>query len=257
MERKGRFANWTMKDWCIEIVFILIGIAFLFGTIHDMRAGWYFRAFLFFICAILLLFLVLIPFFSKQLPSIEKKAFPMRISLPESKEKFIDLVKLLTRNDETMITMISECLENPEYFLQKIETLKKEESEKDWEEKFQDLYEEYEEYKDYAKDTKELFLQGALLLLSNHHFLARYDWKTDKESFINLMEDLNIVKEKQLTWKEEELSETGDVKLWCSQLDELWKEAGYHTLLLDNDSDEYLVGIQKIICFDSSVYKKE
>lgn len=245
MERKGKFANWTMKDWCIEIVFILIGISFLFAAIHDIGLAWYFRGFLFFICAILLLFLVLIPFFSKQLPIIEKKAFPIRISLPESKESFIELVKLLTENNETMITMISECLENPEYFLQKIETLKKEESKEDWEEKFQDLYEEYEEYKDYGKGTKKLFSQGALLLLSNYHFLARYDWKANKESFINLMEDLNIVKEKQLTWKEEELSEMGDVELWCSQLDKLWKEAGYHTLLLDNDSDEYLVGIQK------------
>ena len=248
MERKGKFANWTMKDWCIEIVFIFIGISFLFAAFHAIRLSWYFRGVLFLVCGILLLFLVLIPFYSKQLPVRERKASPMQISLPKSKESLIKLVKLLTENDETMITMISECLENPEYFLQKIETLKKEENEKDWEEKFQDLYEEYKEYKNYAKDTKELFFQGAIILLSNHHFLARYDWKADKETFINLMEDLNIEKKKKLTWKEEELSETGDVELWCSQLAELWKEAGYHTLLLDNDSDEYLVGIEKMEC---------
>ena len=54
-----------------------------------------------------------------------------------------------------------------------------------------------------------------------------------------------MVKANGLPIGEDILSESGDVEQFCGQLDKLWEKAGYHTVLIDTDSDEYIIGVQE------------
>lgn len=244
-QKKGKFENWKLKDWCIYAIFISLCFLVLYGAWYFIKTGRYLTGFLLFICFIPLLFLCLIPIFSKSIPESKRKFTPLQIPIPETKESFLELVKAIGANDQNILAEVSECLAEPEHFLDKMEKTAKEAGGIENEELYEDLRAEYEEYKDYAKSIKEPFLQGALILLDYRRIIARFDWKADMETFIFLMEKLRLVNANKLPIDEAALCEHGDVEQFCGQLDELWKQTGYHTVLIDNDSDEYIIGIQE------------
>ncbi len=168
----------------------------------------------------------------------------MTVSLPKTKEKFIELAKSIGANDE-ILEEISECIDEPESFLEKLGKAVKEGKSNEDEELYEDLSAEYEEYRDYSKDTKELFLQGVLILLEHRRIIARFDWKGDRETFVFLMENLTMAKTNGLTINENAFPEFEEVGQFCGRLDKLLKKTDYHTVVIDNDSDEYIVGVQE------------
>lgn len=244
-QKEEKFADWKLKDWCIYAGFILLCFLFLYGAWHFIKTGRYLPGFLLVICFVPLLFLCLIPVFSKPIPESESQYTPLRVPLPETKENFLELAKSIGMKDKNILAEISECLAEPKRFLGKIKKAAKEAGGSEEEELYEDLSVEYEEYKDYAKSIKEPFLQGALILLDYRQMIARFDWKADRETFIFLMKNLSMVKANGLTVDENILSESGDVEQFCGQLDKHWEKAGYHTVLIDNDSDEYIIGVQE------------
>lgn len=243
--KKGNFADWKLKDWCIYATFILLCFLFLYSAWYFIKAGRYLMGILLAICFVPLLFLCLIPVFSKPIPESKSKYTPLRAPLPETEESFLELVKSIGANDNNLLEEVAECLIEPGRFLGKMEKTEKEEAGNKDGELYEDLSAEYEEYKVYAKSSKAPFLQGALILLDYRRIVARFDWKADRETFIFLMNNLRTVYANGLAIDENILSGLGDVEQLCGQLDTLWEKAGYHTVLIDNDSDEYIIGIQE------------
>lgn len=244
-QQKGKFADWKLLDWCIYAGFILLCFFCLYGAWQFIKTGRYLIGLLLIICFIPLLLLCLIPVLSKPITESKSKYAPLQISLPETKENFLELVKSIGGNDKNILAEVSECLADPEHFLEKIKRTVKAADESEDGEFYENLSDAYEEYKDYAKRTEALFLQGALILLDYRRIIARFDWKADRETFVFLMKNLGRVKTNGLPIDEDTLSESGDVEQYCGYLDELWKGKGYHTIMIDNDSDEYIIGIQK------------
>lgn len=243
--KKGNFADWKLTDWCIYATFILLCFLLIYGSWYFIKTGRYFIGVLLAICFILLLLLCLIPIFSKPVPQNIRKYTPLQVSLPETEESFLELVKSIGANDNNLLKEVAECLTKPESFLEKIQkTAKEEAGNEDWD-LYKDLSDEYEEYKAHAKNSKIPFFQGALILLAYKGMVARFDWKVGREIFILLMNNLKTVYSNGLAIDENILSESEDVEQLCGQLDTIWQTAGYHTVLIDNDSDEYIVGIQK------------
>ncbi len=186
----------------------------------------------------------LIPIFSKQSSEVEETFMPLTVSLPKTKEKFIELAKSIGAND-VILEEISECLDEPESFLEKLGKAVKEGKSNEDEELYEDLSAEYDEYKAYAKNSKVPFFQGTLILLDYRGMVARFDWKGDRETFVFFMKNLSMVKANSLTIDENGFPEFEEVGQLCGRLDKLWKKAGYHTVVIDTDSDEYIVGIQE------------
>lgn len=243
-QKKGKFPDWKLKDWLIYAGLILICLSLLYAAWNFIKTGRYFIGGLLFICFILLLPVCLIPIFSKQRPEVEQKLTPLTVSIPKTKEKFIELAKSIGVNDE-VLEEISACIDEPESFLEELGKVVKEGKSNADEKLYEDLSAEYDEYKAYAKNSKVPFFQGALILLDYRGMVARFDWKGDRETFVFLMENLTMAKTNGLTIDENAFSKFEDVGQFCGQLDKHWKKAGYHTVLIDNDSDEYIVGIQK------------
>lgn len=243
-QKKGKFADWKLKDWLIYAGLILICFSLLYAAWNFIKTGRYFIGGLLFICFILMLPVCLIPVFSKQSSEVEEKFMPLTVSLPKTKEKFIELAKSIGANDE-ILEEISAYLDDPESFLEKLgKAVKQGKGNKD-EELYEDLSAEYEEYRDSSKDTKKPFIYGVLILLEYRRIIARFDWKGDRETFVFLMENLSMAKTNGLTIDENAFLEFEEVGQFCGRLDKLWKKAGYHTVVIDNDSDEYIVGVQK------------
>jgi len=239
--KKEKFADWNLKDWCIYAGFIFLCFLFTYGSWYFIKIGKYLTGFLFVICFILLFFICMIPIFSKQIPEVEHKFMPLTVSIPKTKEKFLELVKSIGANDE-ILKEVSQCLDEPKIFLKKIEKTMKESNSSENGDLYEDLSAEYEEYRD---DTKGPFIHGGLILLDYRRIVARFDWKTDRETFVFVMKKLSMVNENGLNIDENAFSKFEEVRQFCGRLDELWKKAGYHTVIIDTDSDEYIVGIQK------------
>ena len=244
-QKKGQFADWKLQDWCIYAGFILLCFSFLYGAWHFIKTGRYLHGFLLAICFVPLFLFCLVPVFSKPIPERKNKYTPLRLPLPETKEDFLELAKSIGTSDKNILEEISECLAEPEHFLETIEKTAKEAGGSEAEGLYEDLSAEYEEYKDYAKSANEPFLYGALILLYYRRMIARFDWKADRETFVFLMKKLRVVKANELPVGEDILSESGNVEQFCGQLDKLWEKAGYHTVLIDTDSDEYIIGVQE------------
>lgn len=242
--KKGKFADWKLKDWLIYVGFILICFSLLYVAWNFVKTEQYFAGILFFICFILLLFICMIPIFSKQIPKAEHKFMPLTVSIPKTKKKFLELAKSIGANDE-ILKEVSQCLDKPQRFLEKMRKTIKESNSNENRDLYENLDAEYKDYKDYSENTKELFLQGGLILLDYRRIVARFDWKADRETFVFVMKNLSMVNANGLNIDEDAFPEFEEVGQLCGRLDKFWKKAGYHTVIIDTNSDEYIIGIQK------------
>lgn len=243
-KKKGKFADWKLSDWCIYAGFVLLCFALLYGAWNFIRAGGYLYGFLLGICFVPLAFICLIPIFSKPIPKEEdENSKVMRISLPKTSEGFIELTESIGLNDKSILAEVRECLAEPEIFLEKIEKQAKKHGSEEAKDLFEDLSAEYGEYKEYARDAREPSLQGALILLNYRKILAIFDWKADRETFTYRINNLITNDENRPLIEEATLPEWESVEKFCRLTDKLWE--GYHTVLIDNDSDSSIVGIRK------------
>ena len=103
-----------------------------------------------------------------------------------------------------------------------------------------EYYEMLDTYKD-KPDT--LRSEGLLVLLEELRVIVRLDWKADLDSFQGMMPRLKRVQRYGLNLSDAPLDEAAYVPRWCEALDKFWKPKHYHTLLIDTQSDEYVVAV--------------
>lgn len=244
-QKKGKFAGWKFRDWCVYAVFILLCFLFLCAAWDFIKAGRYLTGALLAFGFIFFLFLCVLPLFSKPVQESKSEYTLVQIPLPETKENFLELVKSIGGNEKDILAEVSECLTEPERFIEKAEKAAKESGRREDRDLYEDISAEYEEFKDYRKSADEPFLQGALILLEYRKLIARFDWKAEREDVLYFIENLRMVRTNGLPVDEAVFRKSLAVEQILSQLNTLWEKEGYRTVQIDNGSDEYIIAVQK------------
>ena len=144
----------------------------------------------------------------------------------------LKLAQTVAGDDAEVMQLVKDSLASPEAFY-----AARSEPEGEYADEY---YEMLDTYKD-KPDT--LRSEGLLVLLEELRVIVRFDWKADLDSFQGMMPRLKRVQRYGLNLSDAPLDEAAYVPRWCEALDKFWKPKHYHTLLIDTQSDEYVVAV--------------
>ena len=85
--------------------------------------------------------------------------------------------------------------------------------------------------------------EGLLFVLAEAEVIAMFDWKEGLEEFVWQTIDLRRAQANNLPVPQEHFDEQADIPHWCNALNELWQPLGYNAILIDRESDEYVVAV--------------
>lgn len=169
-------------------------------------------------------------FITKKEP--EPEPVVTKVDWPTDKAALLKLAQTVAGDDAEVMQLVKDSLASPEAFY-----AARSEPEGEYADEY---YEMLDTYKD-KPDT--LRSEGLLVLLEELRVIVRFDWKADLDSFQGMMPRLKRVQRYGLNLSDAPLDEAAYVPRWCEALDKFWKPKHYHTLLIDTQSDEYVVAV--------------
>ena len=216
---------------CGKLLVAAFVILFGWGAVEMFRQGAWVQGT---ICvASMLLFgaPLVIPLFSRP---AEPEPVPLvpQIDFPADKDSSRELAKWVAAEETDVMQMVEELLASPEAFCSAQAT-------RDGE-----YADEYREVSEFYHDKPDLLCsEGLRLVLEETKVIAMFDWKEMLEEFVDQMTELRRVQTYGLPVPKEQLDEAADIPHWCHVLNELWQPLGYNAILIDRESDEYVVAV--------------
>lgn len=169
-------------------------------------------------------------FITKKEP--EPEPVVTKVDWPTDKAALLKLAQTVAGDDAEVMQLVKDSLASPEAFYSA-----RSESEGEYADEYYEMLDTYKDKPDILRS------EGLLVLLEELRVIVRFDWKADLDSFQGMMPRLKRVQRYGLNLSDAPLDEAAYVPRWCEALDKFWKPRHYHTLLIDTQSDEYVVAV--------------
>ena len=220
-----------LMNVCGKLLFAAFVVFFFWGAVEMFRQGAWISCT---ICVIgVLLFggpLVVSrisgPAVSESVPLVSQ------IDLPTDKDSLRELAKLVAGEEADVMQTVEQLLESPEAFYS-AQTMR----DGEYKGEYCEIWEFYHDKPDL------LYSEGLRFVLEEAKVIAMFDWKEGLEEFVGQMTDLRRVQAHNLPVPQEHFDELADIPHWCNALNELWQPLGYNAILIDRESDEYVVAV--------------
>ena len=221
-----------LTEGCIMLVFIAFVVLGSIMAVEMFQQGAWVKGI---ICVLGALFFGL-PLLGLFLPPAKPNTitlpFVPRVDLPTDKDSLRELAKMLAGEEADVMQTVEELLESPEAFYSAQITRD------GW---YNDAY--VETWDLYHDQPDVLCSEGLLFVLAEAEVIAMFDWKEGLEEFVWQMTDLRRAQANNLPVPQEQFDEQADIPHWCNALNELWQPLGYNAILIDRESDEYVVAV--------------
>ena len=221
-----------LTEGCIMLVFIAFVVLGSTMAVEMFQQGAWVKGI---ICVLGVLFFGL-PLLGLFLPSAKPDTitlpFVPRVDLPTDKDSLRELAKMLAGEEADVMQTVEELLESPEAFYSAQITRD------GW---YNDAY--VETWDLYHDQPDVLCSEGLLFVLVEAEVIAMFDWKEGLEEFVLQTTDLRRAQANNLPVPQEHFDEQADIPHWCNALNELWQPLGYNAILIDRESDEYVVAV--------------
>ena len=221
-----------LTEGCIMLVFIAFVVLGSTMAVEMFQQGAWVKGI---ICVLGALFFGF-PLFGLFLPSAKPDTitlpFVPRVDLPTDKDSLRELAKMLAGEEADVMQTVEELLESPEAFYSAQITRD------GW---YNDAY--VETWDLYHDQPDVLCSEGLLFVLVEAEVIAMFDWKEGLEEFVWQTTDLRRAQANNLPVPQEHFDEQADIPHWCNALNELWQPLGYNAILIDRESDEYVVAV--------------
>ena len=169
-------------------------------------------------------------FITKKEP--EPEPVVTKVDWPTDKAALLKLAQTVAGDDAEVMQLVKDSLASPEAFY-----AARSEPEGEYADEYYEMLDTYKDKPDILRS------EGLLVLLEELRVIVRFDWKADLDSFQGMMPRLKRVQRYGLNLSDAPLDEAAYVPRWCEALDKFWKPRHYHTLLIDTQSDEYVVAV--------------
>lgn len=221
-----------LTEGCIMLVFIAFVVLGSIMAVEMFQQGAWVKGI---ICVLGALFFGL-PLLGLFLPPAKPNTitlpFVPRVDLPTDKDSLRELAKMLAGEEADVMQTVEELLESPEAFYSAQITRD------GW---YNDAY--VETWDLYHDQPDVLCSEGLLFVLVEAEVIAMFDWKEGLEEFVLQTTDLRRAQANNLPVPQEHFDEQADIPHWCNALNELWQPLGYNAILIDRESDEYVVAV--------------
>ena len=220
-----------LMNVCGKLLFAAFVVFFFWGAVEMFRQGAWISCI---ICVMgVLLFggplvvsRISSPAVSESVPLVSQ------IDLPTDKDSLRELAKLVAGEEADVMQTVEELLESPEAFYS-AQTMR----DGEYKSEYCEIWEFYHDKPDL------LYSEGLRFVLEEAKVIAMFDWKEALEEFVGQMTDLRRVQAHNLPVPQEHFDELADIPHWCNALNELWQPLGYNAILIDRESDEYVVAV--------------
>ena len=225
-----------MKEKLTEGCFMLVLIAFVvLGStmaVEMFQQGAWVKGIICVLGALFFGFPLLGPFLPSAAPDTKPLPFVPQVNLPTDKDSLRELAKMLAGEEADVMQTVEELLESPEAFYSTQIT-------RDgwYNDAYVDIWDMYHDQPDV------LCSEGLLFVLVEAEVIAMFDWKEGLEEFVGQLTDLRRAQAHNLPVPQEHFDEQADIPHWCNALNELWQPLGYNAILIDRESDEYVVAV--------------
>lgn len=220
-----------LMNVCGKLLFAAFVVFFFWGAVEMFRQGAWISCTICVMAVLLFGSLLVVsrisgPAVSESVPLVSQ------IDLPTDKDSLRELAKLVAGEEADVMQTVEEILESPEAFYSAQIT-------RDgwYNDAYVDIWDMYHDQPDV------LCSEGLLFVLAEAEVIAMLDWKEGLEEFVWQMTDLRKAQANNLPVPQEHFDEQADIPHWCNALNELWQPLGYNAILIDRESDEYLVAV--------------
>lgn len=221
-----------LTEGCIMLVFIAFVVLGSTMAVEMFQQGAWVKGIICVLGALFFGFPLLGPFFPSAEPDTITLPFVPRVDLPTDKDSLRELARMLAGEEADVMQTVEELLESPEAFYSAQITRD------GW---YNDAY--VETWDLYHDQPDVLCSEGLLFVLVEAEVIAMFDWKEGLEEFVWQMTDLRRAQANNLPVPQEHFDEQADIPHWCHALNELWQPLGYNAILIDRESDEYVVAV--------------
>ena len=220
-----------LMNVCGKLLFAAFVVFFFWGAVEMFRQGAWIS------CTICVMGVLLFggplvvsrisgPAVSESVPLVSQ------IDLPTDKDSLRELAKLVAGEEADVMQTVEQLLESPEAFYS-AQTMR----DGEYKGEYCEIWEFYHDKPDL------LYSEGLRFVLEEAKVIAMFDWKEGLEEFVGQMTDLRRVQAHNLPVPQEHFDELADIPHWCNALNELWQPLGYNAILIDRESDEYVVAV--------------
>ena len=220
-----------LMNVCGKLLFAAFVVFFFWGAVEMFRQGAWISCT---ICVMgVLLFGGPLVFSRISSPAVsESVPLVSQIDLPTDKDSLRELAKLVADEEADVMQTVEQLLESPEAFYS-TQTMR----DGEYKGEYCEIWEFYHDKPDL------LYSEGLRFVLEEAKVIAMFDWKEALEEFVGQMTDLRRVQAHNLPVPQEHFDEQADIPHWCNALNELWQPLGYNAILIDRESDEYVVAV--------------
>ena len=220
-----------LMNVCGKLLFAAFVVFFFWGAVEMFRQGAWIS------CTICVMGVLLFggPLVVSRISSpavSESVPLVSQIDLPTDKDSLRELAKMLAGEEADVMQTVEELLESPEAFYSAQITRD------GW---YNDAY--VETWDLFHDQPDVLCSEGLLFVLVEAEVIAMFDWKECREEFVWQTTDLRRAQANNLPVPQEHFDEQADIPHWCNALNELWQPLGYNAILIDRESDEYVVAV--------------
>lgn len=221
-----------LTEGCIMLVFIAFVVLGSTMAVEMFQQGAWVKGIICVLGALFFGFPLLGPFLPSAAPDTKPLPFVPQVNLPTDKDSLRELAKMLAGEEADVLQTVEELLESPEAFYSAQITRD------GW---YNDAY--VETWDLYHDQPDVLCSEGLLFVLVEAEVIAMFDWKEGLEEFVLQTTDLRRAQANNLPVPQEHFDEQADIPHWCNALNELWQPLGYNAILIDRESDEYVVAV--------------
>ena len=220
-----------LMNVCGKLLFAAFVVFFFWGAVEMFRQGAWIS------CTICVMGVLLFggPLVVSRISSpavSESVPLVSQIDLPTDKDSLRELAKLVAGEEADVMQTVEQLLESPEAFYS-AQTMR----DGEYKGEYCEIWEFYHDKPDL------LYSEGLRFVLEEAKVIAMFDWKEGLEEFVWQMTDLRRVQAHNLPVPQEHFDELADIPHWCNALNELWQPLGYNAILIDRESDEYVVAV--------------
>lgn len=221
-----------LTEGCIMLVFIAFVVLGSTMAVEMFQQGAWVKGIICVLGALFFGFPLLGPFLPSAAPDTKPLPFVPQVNLPTDKDSLRELAKLVAGEEADVMQTVEELLESPEAFYSAQITRD------GW---YNDAY--VETWDLYHDQPDVLCSEGLLFVLVEAEVIAMFDWKEGLEEFVLQTTDLRRAQANNLPVPQEHFDEQAAIPHWCNALNELWQPLGYNAILIDRESDEYVVAV--------------
>ena len=220
-----------LMNVCGKLLFAAFVVFFFWGAVEMFRQGAWIS------CTICVMGVLLFggPLVVSRISSpavSESVPLVSQIDLPTDKDSLRELAKLVAGEEADVMQTVEQLLESSEAFYS-AQTMR----DGEYKGEYCEIWEFYHDKPDL------LYSEGLRFVLEEAKVIAMFDWKEGLEEFVWQMTDLRRVQAHNLPVPQEHFDEQADIPHWCNALNELWQPLGYNAILIDRESDEYVVAV--------------